>query len=253
MNRLLKIIFFYLICFLGIKYITYHTVDPALNQLYSEAVFCFIVLIISLVFIRFEKKKWKLINTEKIQKHILYGIKISCIWITPAFILLYLSATIVYNRFLWNAMLPIWLIACLLNVIGQELLVRGYAFQFMKNKNPFSAILISTLIFVVLCGHMNPIALINLAMMSIFLSLICLNEKSLIPVITIRFLWNGMAGILFNGIPLKGAYPQIIQLTFQGNPLLSGGSLHMEASIVITLLNMLLISHFLLVKKTKLH
>lgn len=105
----------------------------------------------------------------------------------------------------------IWAVALFLNTIMQELLVRGYLFEVLKNQyNSLIAITFITALFTLLHGgafEAGIISILNVISMSIFMPVIFIETKSLVAPIIIHFIWNFTGGLIFDLISLAEDYP----------------------------------------------
>lgn len=64
---------------------------------------------------------------------------------------------------------------------------------------------------------------------------------SMIAPIIMHAIWNGIGAIILGGVSLAEDYPHLLNVTFAGNNILSGGLCKMEGSIVVLVINVLMI------------
>ena len=110
--------------------------------------------------------------------------------------------------------------------------------------NSTVAVIITTGLFVALHGGafgVGVVAVLNVLIMSIFVSLLLLWTEGLWASIVAHYIWNMVAGILINGIVLASDYPSILQVSFHGASWLTGSTAKIEGSIITLGVNLILI------------
>ena len=129
----------------------------------------------------------------------------------------------------------------------QEVLVRGYLYQMIKNNyNIVVAVLISTGLFTFAHGgafEAGILPVLNVITMSLFVTAVLEYTESLVAPIVIHFLWNGVS--------LAEDYPHLFNMVISGNSILSGGSCKIEGSIVVLFMNLILMFGFVMAKKKR--
>lgn len=139
----------------------------------------------------------------------------------------------------------------------QEMLVRGYIYQMLKVKFNFpAAMIVSTLLFTAMHGgafEAGLIPVINILSMSILVTIVLEYTESLIAPIIMHFLWNSIGAIILGSVSLAEDYPHLLNTTFSGNSLLSGGVYKIEGSAVVLIVNVILIIAFTIMLKKKHH
>lgn len=229
--------------------------NPAIWRLWAEITPLLAMAVFTLAFWLIEKKQVSLHLFENPGKGVLVGCMTGVAWLGVTTLVLAAFGVIQYNGknsvpFLW-----VWLIAAFLNVTLQELLVRGYLYQMLKQKhNTVAAVIVTTGLFTALHGgafEVGIVPVLNVLTMSLLMTLILEYTGSLVAPTIMHFLWNGVGAILLGGVSLADDYPHLLNLTFSGNSLLSGGTCKMEGSVVVLLLNILLILLFLYLWKKK--
>lgn len=130
----------------------------------------------------------------------------------------------------------------------QELLVRGYIYQLLKKQyNIPAAVIVTTAIFTLLHGgafEAGIIPVINVVAMSLFATALYESEKTILAPIMAHAIWNIIGALILGGVSLADDYPSVLNMTASANKLLSGGEYKMEASIVVTILNLILLGIF---------
>lgn len=141
------------------------------------------------------------------------------------------------------------------NSVMQEVLVRGYLYQMIKNNyNIVVAVLISTGLFTFAHGgafEAGILPVLNVITMSLFVTAVLEYTESLVAPIVIHFLWNGVGAIILGGVSLAEDYPHLFNMVISGNSILSGGSCKIEGSIVVLFMNLILIFGFVMAKKIR--
>ena len=135
----------------------------------------------------------------------------------------------------------LWFIAAFLNVMMQELLVRGYLYQFLKQKsNMLTATIVTTGIFTMLHGgavEAGIIPVLNVLTMSVFMTVLLEWTTSIWAPIMAHYLWNAVGSLVFNVVLLADDYPHIFTAVFLGNDIISGGVCRIEGSIWVLIVN----------------
>lgn len=189
--------------------------------------------------------------------NIFRGFMLGCIWLGVTVIFLFLIGVFSFGDKNSVTYLPIWFIAALLNVVMQNYLVRGYLFSLFREKyNEVAAVMITTMLFTALHGgafEAGIIAVLNVATMSVFMSLVLIFTESLLAPIMAHFIWNSVGGIVFGVVNIPDDYPNLLNSSLTGNALISGGSADLEGSIAVLVMNILLIAlmSYLLKKRSK--
>ncbi|MFS0646866.1 CPBP family intramembrane glutamic endopeptidase [Siminovitchia sp. 179-K 8D1 HS] len=147
----------------------------------------------------------------------------------------------------------VWILASRLNVAMQELLVRGYLYQLWKHKyNVIAATILTTILFTAMHGgafEAGIIPVLNVISMSIFVTLLLEYTDTIVAPIVVHFIWNTIGAIILGGVSVANDYPNLLNSTFQGNPLVSGGSYKIEGSIIVFVVNVILIAYLFILNK----
>lgn len=122
----------------------------------------------------------------------------------------------------------------------EEIIMRGWLLDKLQAKTePVTAVIISTLVFVLL-HSLNPgitfLALVNLALFGVFAALVVLKTQNLWAVCGIHSAWNLAQGNIFS-MPISGHPPtgdSIFNLVATGPAWLTGGGFGLEASVITT-------------------
>ena len=167
--------------------------------------------------------------------------------ISPAGLLIltnYLKITEINNV----PMLWIWIISAFINVVMQELLVRGYIYQLIKEEyNLPAAIAATTIIFTLLHGgafEAGIIPVLNVITMCLFTTFLYEAEGTILAPTMSHALWNIIGGLILGGVRLADDYPSFITMTPSKNQILSGGDCMIEGSVVVLIVNIILILIF---------
>lgn len=153
------------------------------------------------------------------------------------------------------SMLWLWLFSAFINSVMQEVLVRGYLYQMIKNNyNTVAAVIVSTGLFTFAHGgafEAGILPVLNVITMSLFVTAVLEYTESLIAPIVIHFLWNGVGTIILGGVSLAEDYPHMFNMVISGNSILSGDNCKIEGSIVVLLVNLILMFGFVMAKKKR--
>lgn len=231
------------------------TEAPAIWRLWAEIVPLAAILLFTFLFWRIEKKSVKLHLLDNPRKGILIGVAAGFVWLGSTVAIMLLANIITLEGSNPVPMLGIWFLAAFLNVIMQELLVRGYLYQMLKQKyNGITAAIVTTALFTLLHGgafEAGVIPVLNVLTMSLLMTAVLEYTGSLIAPVIMHFLWNGIGALVLGGVSLAEDYPHLLNMAFSENVILSGGTCKMEGSVIVLLLNVSLLSVFILLKKRR--
>lgn len=221
-----------------------NTNNPAIWRIWAEIIPLFSIIVFSIIFWMIEKKQVKLDLFGNPTMGLRVGVIGGIFWLGCTIIILYLIGVIRFNGSNHISMLPIWIFAAILNVVMQELLVRGYLYQMIKQKhNMVAATIVTTALFTALHGgafEAGLIPVLNVATMSLLMTVVLECTGSVIAPIIMHTIWNVVGAIIFGGVSLADDYPHLLNITFSGNDVLSGGLCKIEGSIVVLIMNILM-------------
>lgn len=223
--------------------------QPSVWRLWAEFMPFLAMLIFTLLFWFMDRKTIRLACFNNPLKSILIAVVTGVLWIGSTVIVMKLMGVIRFEGRNEVPMLIVWILAVFLNVVMQELLVRGYLYQMIKQRHSiYAAAFVTTALFTVLHGgafEAGIIPVLNVITMSLLMTVILEYTGSLIAPVIMHFIWNGVGAVILGGVNLAEDYPHLLNMVFEGNELLSGGSCKIEGSIVVLALNIILIAFFL--------
>lgn len=229
--------------------------NPAIWRWWAEFIPFICVTGISLLFWFIEKKDISIFPISQTAKNLIIGITAGTFWVMLSFTVMLLCGFLKVESTNDISMLWLWIFSAFINTIMQELLVRGYLYQIIKsNYNIISATIVSTALFTLMHGgafEAGVIPVLNVLTMSLLMTIVLEYTQSLIAPIIMHFIWNTVGAIVLGCVSLAEDYPNLLEISFSPNELLSGGIYKMEGSIVVFLLNTVLIVFFLLLLKRK--
>jgi len=124
---------------------------------------------------------------------------------------------------------------------AEEVLIRGWVLPVVGARyKPWIGMLVSAIIFSLLHGlnhGVNPLALVNLALFSVFAGLYAMREGSLWGVSAFHSIWNWVQGNFF-GLEVSGGKSiggTLIDLTTSGYDWLTGGAFGPEGGLAVTI------------------
>ena len=222
--------------------------NPAIWRFFAELIPLAVLLIFTAVFLLIEKKKVHIPVKQNCYKGIMSETVVGFIWIGIAggiLLLLKQFEIIVKSEvpLLW-----LWIISAFINVVMQELLVRGYVYQLLKTKyNLAAAVIITTILFTVMHGgaiEAGVLPVVNVVTMCLFTTALYEAEGTLLAPTMAHAVWNIVGALFLGVVSLADDYPHLLTLTASANTLLSGGNYKIEASIVTTVLSIVLMMLF---------
>ncbi|PAE14721.1 CPBP family intramembrane metalloprotease [Virgibacillus sp. 7505] len=234
------------------------TDNPAFLRLWWELTPLASVVLFSFVFVfLLEKRRIRIPIAAVLFKNSLIGVVIGFIWLGSVIAILLLTKTMHIQGFNHIEYIWIWILASLFNTAMQELLMRGYLYQLWKHKyNTITATVITTVLFTAMHGgafEAGIIPVLNVVSMSVLMTILLEYTGTIAAPIIVHFIWNTIGAIIFGGVSLANDYPNLLNSTYQGNELLSGGEYKIEGSIVVSIINLIIITYLFIKGKKKSH
>ena len=226
--------------------------EPAIWRLWAEIMPLLAIIAFTLIFWLIERKNVELHLFDNPVKGMVLGVITGIVWLAVPVLVMYIAKIIHFDGTNSIKLFPVWLSAAFLNVIMQELLVRGYLYQMIKQKhNIVAATIVTTVLFTALHGgafEAGVVPVLNVLTMSLFMTVVLEYSGSIIAPTIMHFLWNGVGALVLGGVSLADDYPNLLITIFTGNEVLSGGVCKIEGSIIVLFVNMILIFLFMFLK-----
>ncbi len=144
--------------------------------------------------------------------------------------------------------LPSWDLVALFvpAALHEELAFRGYVYQKLRQWSRGLAVAVTSIVFAVLhSGNAgaSPLAIVNILIAGVLLALAYERYRRLWFPIGIHFAWNVMSGPVL-GFPVSGFVPRdsVLRVAGSGPELVTGGTFGIEASIWMTVMEVLAIA-----------
>lgn len=223
--------------------------EPALWRLWAEVAPLLAIMAFTYLFWRLEKKRISLHLFAHPLRGTVLGVLTGVVWLGLP-VLVMCGAKIIHFGVVRDIRLfPVWLLAAFLNVVMQELLVRGYLYQMIRQTHhPVAAAVATTALFTLLHGGAVEAGLLpvcNVVTMSLLMTAVLEYSGSLVAPIWMHALWNSLGALVLGGVSLAEDYPALLSTTFTGNELLSGGICKLEGSILVLFVNVALLFVFI--------
>lgn len=226
-------------------------------RFFAELIPFLVIAVLTFIFWWTEKRKLRLHLINNPSRSSILGIITGLIWLSSSAGILLLTRSVHIEGNNHISMLWLWILSAFINTVMQEMLVRGYLYQMIKKEyNLAAAVIVSTLLFTFAHGgafEAGLLPVLNVLTMSLFMTAVLEYTDSLIAPIIIHFLWNSIGAIILGGISLAEDYPHVLNMTFDGNMILSGGIYKIEGSIVVLILNLIMIAFFTVSQKRTTH
>ena len=226
--------------------------EPAIWRLWAEIMPLLAIIAFTLIFWLIERKNVELHLFDNPVKGMVLGVITGIVWLAVPVLVMYIAKIIHFDGTNSIKLFPVWLSAAFLNVIMQELLVRGYLYQMIKQKhNIVAATIVTTVLFTALHGgafEAGVVPVLNVLTMSLLMTVVLEYSGSIIAPTIMHFLWNGIGALVLGGVSLADDYPNLLITIFTGNEVLSGGVCKIEGSIIVLFVNMILIFLFMSLK-----
>ena len=223
--------------------------EQAIWRLWAEITPLLAIAAFTLIFWLAEKKNVKLHLFDNPVKGMVLGIIAGIVWLAIPVLVMYAAKIIHVDGTNLINLFPVWVLAVFLNTIMQELLVRGYLYQMLKQKhNIIVAAIVTTILFTALHGgafEAGLVPVVNVLTMSLLMTVILEYSGSLIAPTIMHFMWNGIGALVLGGVSLADDYPHLLNMIFSGSKLLSGGECKIEGSIVVLVVNVMLLAVFI--------
>ncbi len=224
--------------------------NPAIWRFFAELIPLVVIIIFTVLFVIIEKKEVKIPIAENCVKGTLTGTIVGMIWLGLSVIILIMFHQLQIVGKNNVPLLWLWVLSAFINVIMQELLIRGYLYQLLKTKyNLTWAVIVTTSLFTFFHGgafEAGLIPVLNVITMCMFTTVMYESEKTVLAPIMAHSVWNIVGAIILGGISLADDYPSLYFMTATGNEVLSGGDYKIEASIVVMVINIVLLIIFML-------
>lgn len=173
------------------------TKSAAVWRFWAELIPLLSVIGFTIIFWLIDKRNIRLYLTGKPVYNIVLGCITGAIWLGVSVVILSLTGAIHIDGRNQISMLWLWLFSAFINSVMQEVLVRGYLYQMIKNNyNIVVAVLISTGLFTFAHGgafEAGILPVLNVITMSLFVTAVLEYTESLVAPIVIHFLWNGVS------------------------------------------------------------
>jgi membrane protease YdiL (CAAX protease family) len=222
--------------------------DPAVWRFFAELVPLAVMILFTAVFLFIEKKTVKIPVANHAGKGILIGIISGCLWIGLSAGVLLGTHQLTITGKNEVSMLWLWILSAFLNVVMQELLVRGYIYQLLKTKyNMPVTIIITTALFALMHGgafEAGLLPVLNVVTMCLFTTALYEAEGTILAPIMAHAVWNIAGGIILGGVSLAEDYPSLYSMTASNDIILSGGAYKIEGSIIVLAINIVLMLMF---------
>jgi membrane protease YdiL (CAAX protease family) len=222
--------------------------NPAIWRLWAEVIPFAAMVVFTIIFLALEKGEVRIPIKQNIGHGFVVGTISGIFWIGLSAGILFALRQLTITDKKDIPQLWIWVLAAFINVIMQELLVRGYIYGLLKTRFSLPvAVIITTALFTLLHGgafEAGVIPVINVITMCLFTTALYESEKTIIAPIMAHAIWNIIGSIVLGSVSLADDYPSVFSVTASSNILISGGDYKIEGSVVVTVLNILLLAVF---------
>ncbi len=220
---------------------TSNDLSPVLWRFEAEFFPLLGTVLCTMIFYFIEKREIPILAISNFGKGTFYGLTSGVAWLGLTTLVFYLFGVMKVESMNPIDMLWLWVISAFLNVIMQELLVRGYLYQLLKKKyNLIASVIATTILFTLLHGgaiEAGVIPTLNVITMSLFMSVLLEYTQSLIAPTLAHAFWNIIGALILGSVSLADDYPNLYNTQFVGNEIISGGEFKFEGSIIVLILN----------------
>lgn len=181
--------------------------NPAVWRLWVEITPLLSIIAFTFIFWLIEKKTIKLQLFNNPVKGTMIGIITGILWLGFPVVIMKLMGVIDFSGKNDIPLFFVWVLAAFLNVIMQELLVRGLLYQMLKQKyNIVVSTIVTTALFKLLHGgafEAGVVPVVNILTMSLLMTVILEYSGSLIAPAVMHFIWNGIGALVLGGMSLQ--------------------------------------------------
>lgn len=242
-----KVLLFFLLWSTSLNFLDVESSNPVWWRFWAEMTPFFSVVFFTVIFTFFDKNRLFIPLKENFLKTSLYGMIIGFVWIIVPLAILILSNSIKIIRENPVANLEIWILSAFINVLMQEILVRGYIYQLLKKQySRFVSIIISTLIFTLFHAGAfieGIVPVLNVITMSVFMSFLYEYKNSLLAPVMAHSIWNIIGGIILGTVSLASDYPNLFSVIYNNffSPI---NYYKLEYSILTFMVNIIMCFYF---------
>lgn len=196
--------------------------EPAVWRLWAEVMPLLVVIVCTFVFWLIEKKTVQLHLFDHPLRGVIVGGIAGVLWLAAPVLILLAAGIMHIDGCLSVRLFPVWMLAAFLNVVMQELLVRGYLYRMIRQKhNTAAAVIVTTVLFTACHGgafEAGLVPVLNVVTMSLLMTAALEYSGSIIAPTTMHFLWNGVGALVLGGVSLAEDYPHLLVTSFSGAP-----------------------------------
>lgn len=244
----LKIIVFFIGWAVCTSIIDIPAQNPAVWRFFAELIPLASMVLFTVIFILIEKRRVKIPIAEHAGTGTMVGIFVGFVWIGLSAGILLATHQLEITGKNEISMLWLWIISAFINVIMQELLVRGYIYQLLKTEyNMPVTVIITTALFAFMHGgafETGLLSILNVITMCLFTTALYEAEGTLLAPIMAHAIWNIIGGVILGIVNLADDYPSLYRMALSENVILSGGSSRIEGSVVVLVINIALTMFF---------
>ncbi|MCI6754718.1 MAG: type II CAAX endopeptidase family protein [Lachnospiraceae bacterium] len=218
--------------------------SPPVWRFFAEAGPLLSMILFTAAFVFIEKGKVKIPLRHHAVRGALTGIAVGLVWIGLSAGILLLTHQLMISGKNDVDMPGLWILSAFLNVVMQELLARGYIYQLLKTTYGLpAAVIVSTALFTLMHGgafEAGLLPVMNVVTMCLLTTVLYEAEGTILAPIMAHAAWNIIGGVILGGVSLADDYPSVFSMAPSENVILSGGSLRIEGSIVVLIMNIAL-------------
>ena len=222
--------------------------DPAVWRLWAELIPLLAVMAFTLLFWLLEGRRVPLRLVRAPGRGLLIGAAAGVLWLAAPTLAMYAAGVIQMEGVNQVQHFSLWVAAAVLNVAMQELLVRGYLYQMLRQRHGLmAAVTVTSALFTLLHGgafEAGLVPVLNVLTMSLLMTAALEYTGSLAAPIVMHAVWNGVGALVLGGVSLAEDYPHLLNMTFSGGEFLSGGACKIEGSVFVLLTNGVLLLLF---------
>ncbi|MDR1068233.1 MAG: CPBP family intramembrane metalloprotease [Clostridiales Family XIII bacterium] len=242
---------FYAASYFAVPWLEYRDAAPATVEVCRGALALLIAAVIAcLAILIFDGRKGFPKLVKRPLRDALLGLFAGAFWVGVTFLLFTITDSIFPAGTSWPDFVSLWALAVLLNVLTQELILRGFVYTAVaRNYGAAAAIAVSSLVSLLAQGDAfenGAVAVIFAVSAAALYGVMRQYTGGLLAPVITHLIWNLVGGLAFGLVDLGGQFPKIFQEDISGEDIISGGSAGFEGSVLSIIVCILLIDFVIL-------
>jgi membrane protease YdiL (CAAX protease family) len=178
-------------------------------------------------------------------RDIILGLFVGVFWVAVTFILFHITDSIFPSDWTFPSLVAVWALAVALNVLTQEIILRGYVYTVVSRRyGAVAAIAVSSVVSLAVQGGVfthGALPIIFTVAAAVLYGILRYYTKGLLAPVLTHAIWNLVGGLGLGLVNIGQGYPTIYAENVVGEDMISGGSTGFEGSALSVIVCILLI------------